>query len=271
MDINSSEKFTVEQLAPDFWHFNESMGENSSVDAYLLVGKKRAALIDALMSEQPKSLVEQIREITDLPVDVLITHGHPDHAGAEVKKMVGAEGFTLYMSIDDLPIAKNSFAPWFTADMFKDIREGDVYDLGGVKLEAFRVAGHTPGSYVFLDRDNNRCFTGDAFGVWMMLDHSLLLAVYERELRRFEKAIAGVPDVKLYGGHLNQAPDGYYTAEHVTNLREACGMILSGEMRGEDVVLPPEMENDPMADIMRDAKILRHKTASITYRENKLR
>lgn len=271
MDFNLPVKFFVEQLAPDLWRFNEGMGDNPYVDAYLVVGKKRAAFIDALQSEQPKSLVDQIREITDLPVDVLITHGHPDHAGAEVKKMVGAEGFTLYMSMDDFPIAKHMFASWLTADMFNDIREGDVFDLGGVKLEAFRVAGHTPGSYAFLDRDNKRCFTGDALGVWMQLDHSLLLAVYERELRRFEKVLAGVPDVKLYNGHLNQAPNGYYTAEHVTNLREACGMILSGEMRGEDVVLPPQMEDSPMAALMKGAKILQYKTANITYRENKLR
>ena len=73
MDFNLPAKFTVEQLAPGFWRFNEGMGDNPYVDAYLLVGNKRAAFIDALQSEQPKSLAEQIRDITDLPVDVLIT------------------------------------------------------------------------------------------------------------------------------------------------------------------------------------------------------
>lgn len=270
MDFDLNAKFSVEELAPGLWRFNENMGGNG-VDAYLVAGEKRAALIDALQSEQPKSLVEQIREITDLPVDVLITHGHPDHAGDEIKKMAGADGFTLYMSKDDLPVAKNMFAPWFTDEMFRDIREGDTFDLGGTKLEAYRVAGHTPGSYVFLDRTNGRCFTGDAFGVWMQLDHSLLLAVYERELRRFEKVLADVPDVRLYIGHMNQAPGGWFTAEHVTNLREACGKILSGELRGEDAEIPPQLADSPLADVMKGAKVLRYKTATVTYRENKLR
>ncbi len=247
------------------------MGDNPYVDAYLVVGEKRAAFIDALQSEQPRSLAEQIREITDLPVDVLITHGHPDHAGAEVKKLAQAEGFALYMSMDDFSIAKDMFAPWFTEDMFLDIKEGDVFDLGGVKLEAHRVAGHTPGSYAFLDRENKRCFTGDALGVWMQLDHSLTLTEYVSELKKFEKVLAEVPDVKLYIGHLNQAPNGYHTAEHVTNLREACEKILSGELEGQEVQLPSELADSPMADLMKGAKILLHKTANVTYRENKLR
>ena len=75
MDFNLPLKFFTEQLAPN-WRFNEGMGDNPYVDAYLVVGEKRAAFIDALQSEQPKSLVEQIREITKLPVDVIITHGH---------------------------------------------------------------------------------------------------------------------------------------------------------------------------------------------------
>lgn len=271
MDFNLPLKFSTEQIAPNFWRFNEGMGDNPYVDAYLVVGDKRAAFIDALQSEQPRSLVDQIREITDLPVDVLITHGHPDHAGAEVKKFAEADGFNLYMSMDDFPIARNMFAPWFEEGMFKDIKEGDVFDLGGIKLEAIRVAGHTPGSFSFLDRENGRCFTGDALGVWMQLDHSLTLTEYVSELRKFEKVLAGVPGVRLYIGHMTQAPNGYHTAEHVTNMIEACEKILSGELEGQEVKLPPEMADSPMAALMKGARILQYKTANVTYRDSKLR
>ena len=49
------------------------------VDAYLLTGEKRAVLVDTL--QNATGLYEKVRELTELPLDVLITHGHIDHAG----------------------------------------------------------------------------------------------------------------------------------------------------------------------------------------------
>jgi len=263
--------FTVTQISPDLWRFNEGMGENPYVDAYLVVGTERAAIIDALQSKQPVSLAKQIREITSLPVDVLLTHGHPDHAGAEVAGFLEEDGFTLYMAHADVEIAK-SFAPEFTVEMFIDIKEGDTYDLGGTILTAYCVAGHTPGSYVFLDRENRRCFTGDVFGVWMQLDHSLTIAEYAEELKRFEKTLADVPETVFWTGHLAQAKGETLTAIHATNMREACELLLSGELVGREMELPPGMAESPMAALMKGARIAEHKTVkSLTYKDSKLR
>jgi hypothetical protein len=71
---------------------------------------------------------------------------------------------------------------------------------------------------------------------------------------------------------MNQAPDGFFTAVHVTNMREACEMLLSGELVGREVQLPPAMADSPMAALMKGAKIAQHKTVTnLTYRENRLR
>ena len=54
MDFDLNAKFSVEELAPGLWRFNENMGGNG-VDAYLVAGEKRAALIDALQSNSRKA------------------------------------------------------------------------------------------------------------------------------------------------------------------------------------------------------------------------
>lgn len=271
MGLDEAKTFTKEQPAPDLWHFGEGAAGVSHVDAYLVLGSERAALIDTLESEQPVSLVAQVRQITALAVDVLLTHGHCDHLGAEAVTMAKAEGFTLYLSHADLSIAKRMRGSWCTADVFRDLREGDRFELGGLTLETYRVAGHTPGSMVFLDRQNRRCFTGDAFGVWLQLPDSLPMTVYIEELRRLEATLSGMSNTRFWTGHMGQTPGGYLTAQVVTDMREACEKVVSGEIVGEDVVPPPEFVGSPMAALVAGAKIVRYKTVTgLTYRQENL-
>ncbi len=47
---------------------------------------------------------------------------------------------------------------------FQEMREGDVFDLGGIQLEGTEVPGHTQGSVILCDREENGVFSGDAIG-----------------------------------------------------------------------------------------------------------
>ncbi len=267
-------KHIVTQWAPDLWQFNEGYAQqpdNPYVDAYLLIGSKRAALIDCLQSEQAVSLVDEVRSRTDLPVDVLITHGHGDHAGPELARLAAAEGFTIYMSHADIDILKGFGAPELNID-FVDIQEGDHWDLGGTVLTAHRLAGHTPGSYVFLDRAGKRAFTGDAFGLWMQLPHSLTVAEYLEDVKRFEAELADIPETVFYTGHLNQCGEKPWTAVQCTYMREICQQLLDGTYVGEEIKLPPEAAESPMAKMMAGCRIVKYKTiTNFLYREEKLR
>ena len=75
------------------------------------------------------------------------------------------------------------------------VKEGDVFDLGGVTLEIIETPGHTPGCICLLDRRHRVLFAGDLIGsnahnVWM-LDHlpwmkfsTVSLECYLRSLRK---------------------------------------------------------------------------------------
>ena len=81
--------FTAEKILPNVTRITGLGGEH----AYLIEGEKRALLIDGLTGVG--SLKAFVRELTELPVMLAITHGHIDHCGATqaLVKMTGAKTF----------------------------------------------------------------------------------------------------------------------------------------------------------------------------------
>ena len=49
------------------------------------------------------------------------------------------------------------------ANRYSLIRNGDVFDLGDIRLEVIETPGHSPDSVMYLDRENQILFTGDSF------------------------------------------------------------------------------------------------------------
>ncbi len=155
----------------------ESMG----MTLYLVVGAERAALIDSGMGVA-QNLRKVVEGLTDKPVDCILTHGHPDHAGA-------APLFDrVYMNRGDVPLLPVSLSPErrlgdvehstqndpeimtfcrenyvdCTGFTFTHFENGQIFDLGGVTLEAIHIPGHTPGSMALLNREENYVLLGDA-------------------------------------------------------------------------------------------------------------
>jgi metal-dependent hydrolase (beta-lactamase superfamily II) len=92
------------QLQHNLFQLNENDGLYLNVDAYLLVGKDRALLIDTL--QETEELYERVRKITDKPLDVAISHGHPDHAGRGLKQFHDA-GIDIWMAEADIAVYKD--------------------------------------------------------------------------------------------------------------------------------------------------------------------
>jgi hydroxyacylglutathione hydrolase len=159
---------------------------------YLLIGTNRALLIDTGTGFY--DIKGTVEKLTNLPYDVVITHGHHDHAG-----MIGNFD-TVYMhpaestsgrsnndnekSQKDPPREPRPYNPssavssactyiwgipaeakWRRSDKhptIKPLSDGQTFDLGGGRVvTVYHIPGHTLGSCVLLDRKTRILISGD--------------------------------------------------------------------------------------------------------------
>ncbi len=73
---------------------------------------------------------------------IFLTHGHPDHTNG-CRAFPGAE---VYAMADEVGLVGAA------ADVKHPLKDGDVTQLGDLRVEAFATPGHTPGSAVYLAR-----------------------------------------------------------------------------------------------------------------------
>ena len=230
------------QLRDHIWQFNEANAMGPYVDSYLIVGSEKALLIDALQTET--GLYEEIRKITDKPLEVFITHGHLDHAGVAVKELHEA-GVPIYMSYLDLDQMLSRPGYGAEKDWFLDLVPGKVFDLGGFVFHTISIDGHSKGSMVALDYENQLLFSGDGIGsghFWMQLPNSSPLHVFCENLRALVKECEKCPDLLVFPGHLNQAPV-QLTGQFVKDVLETTEGLLDGSLQGEpfELVLGPRV------------------------------
>lgn len=226
---------TVHSIIPGVWRLHEE-SPYSPVDAYLVCGREQAVLIDALESAQ--GVLDQCRKLTELPLSLAVTHGHFDHAGKGLDEFLSA-GLPVYMDPVDIPTLEETRGCTFAEGTFRPYPSCGVMKLGGVELEILSVPGHTVGSKVFLDRARGMLFTGDAVGsgvFWMQLPHCAPLHVLKESLDELCLKIDGIDGLKVFGGHVNQAPC-QLTRAYIDQVRTAVQRVLSGEAAGEDMTM----------------------------------
>jgi glyoxylase-like metal-dependent hydrolase (beta-lactamase superfamily II) len=221
----------IKKLDDNIWTFNEAVETTGpQMDAYLITGANRALVIDTLQEET--SLYKKVRELTDLPIDVLISHGHLDHAGVSTKDFYDA-GCRIYMDEKDLPLITiwGRDAAWFSP-----LREGQCFDIGGYCLEALACPGHTPGSMVFLERNKHHLYTGDAIGAgvfWMQIPGALPLREFRKNVGRLWDEVKDMKDLKIHTGHRHQAPI-QHDLDFLADTILVTDNIISGEWKGEE-------------------------------------
>lgn len=179
---------------------------------YLVIGDRGAAYIDTGYGLGDLTLFA--RCFTSLPLTAFFTHGHSDHAG-------GARQFDrIYVCPEDWDMLRAAFDPaavqamaknalatagiWTEEDAFfpaagkepefLPIRDGDLFDLGGVTLEAITMPGHSPGCVSFLYREEKILFSGDNCGPQPLIMlpgkegySSCTLEVFARSLHKLER------------------------------------------------------------------------------------
>ncbi len=229
----------IRPIKEGIWNFVEvqAMGNNPQqrheIDAYLICGQNRAIMFDTLQSV--RGLYEKVRELTSLPIDVVISHGHGDHYGAATGEFLSA-GCPVYLNHGDWPLLTQPDGQPFPAGHFQELEDGQVFDLGGRVLTAMLMPGHTPAGDVLLDQAEGLVFTGDAIGsghFWMQLPTSVTI---EELLPAVEKLAAQIKawgkDVLILAGHRYQSPVPL-TFGYVEDVLHLLRGLLDGTLQGE--------------------------------------
>ena len=225
------------KITDTIYEFTESADFDGSgqvrpyVDAYLLIGEEKAILVDAL--QKVTDLFEAVRKVTAFPIDVIITHGHLDHAGASLPKFY-ENGCKIYMNMKDYDLLASS-VPTTKMEFFTPLEGGEIFDIGTYKLECILCPGHTEGCVVFLDRDRQLLFSGDSIGsgiIFMQIPCCISVEEYRESVRHLLEETKDLPDLKIYPGHRNQSPV-QLTRQYIEDNLVIAEGILDGSMVGE--------------------------------------
>jgi hydroxyacylglutathione hydrolase len=208
--------------------------ENGIANAYLLLGEKKALLIDS--GDGVGNIRESVEEITKLPVTVALTHLHCDHAGgvnwfdsycyhrSDNKGIYYLEASTwaakklAKMSGKSLTFSKK---PHKAKKMLFD--DNVIFDLGGRIVRIMNTPGHTLGSTVFIDEKEHLMFTGDEVNYWLWLQLPGCTSV-EKWLPNAKQILSLADRFTFYCGH----NDGLLTKAMVQELVERGEELVNG-------------------------------------------
>ena len=209
-------------------------GMNNCSDMYLILGSKKALLIDLSNKiDWYDNPAERLRKIIDHKIGkrkliITVTHNHGDHLGM-LPAFVNDPEVEFWVPEDDFSPDKNLFPAERTVYFSK----GASLDLGKRRIvETFLLPGHTPGSTLFILKNENLVFSGDALGsgggLWLF-DYDSFGRFYESFLSFKDYVLDAennitVEKLTLWGGHswqkrsLNKLGKDYL--EHMEKLLE---------------------------------------------------
>lgn len=210
---------------------------------YLVEGSKRAVLIDT--GTGVGNLSEYVKQLTNKPITVILTHGHVDHASGAPNfedvymNHADEEAYKEHNALDlrkdyvkaqykDFNKIKDSdYVNQKSPSAYKDLEEGAVFDLGGITLEVYNAAGHTPGQMAILFKEQRILMTGDAANTATFLFDkiSLGLNTYEKSMKDLFSKTDGKFDKILLSHGSGDAPK-----ELLANIIKLCEDIKEGNV-----------------------------------------
>ena len=163
---------------------------------YLIQGKDRCVLIDTGYGHG--DLGAYVRGLTDLPVDVINTHGHPDHVGAN-----DAFG-TVYQARN----AERDFHEAFGAPAHraKDVRflsDGERREIASLPFSFLDCTSHSHSDLAVLDETHRILFCGDIID-----PHQVLLIAFSDDegtyIDRVRLHLEAMKKVLLWEDHFDR-------------------------------------------------------------------
>lgn len=161
----------IEKLSEHAYRIDEAGLGN----AYLLIGSKRALLIDTVVGAG--DLKACVTSLTDKSIEVVVTHRHNDHVGGAwlfCSYYASQKDKTLACHIASMQILAERWIrkkgrkllfrkPFWKRAKICYITEQKSFDLGDRQIKVVSVPGHTKGSIMLVDELDKMVYTGDAF------------------------------------------------------------------------------------------------------------
>lgn len=259
------------RVADRVWRIDDHGNDN----LYLIEGTKQALLVDTGVGAG--RLGDFVKSLTSLPVVVVNTHGHGDHAGgnnffpaawahpAEFEAIRGmnnpngrrAAAERLAKSTPGVELLSPEDQGRLAAApaTLMPLKDGQIFDLGGRTLEVVEQAGHTPGEVVLIDKANRLLFGGDNNNtlVWLWMRNSRPLEVYLESLKRLKQRSADFETI--LPGHGGPLP-----ASHLDDQIACVEDILASRCTGE-----PYQQSGGVA------RVCAHGPASVAFDPKNLR
>lgn len=152
--------------------------EDERVRQFLVIGEERTLLFDAGFADS--GVLETVRALTDLPIDVVMTHGDRDHSGGLV------DFGRCRMHEGDWPLVAEMDVA------LSPLAEGEVLACGGYRFRVIAIPGHSAGSLAFYDEAKGILLAGDSVqsgGPIFMFDGHRDLDAYIASLEKLEQLI----------------------------------------------------------------------------------
>jgi len=216
-EVFKNDDVVFHQIDEHTWVGSGHMMANESL--YLVEGNEKAVLIDA--GTRIADLDKVVASLTKKPVMLVVTHAHPDHTGSAINYFP-----ELYIGAGD---AASPFLAAYKGKI-KELKDGDVIDLGGRTLDVVATPAHTPGSTTFVDKTAGYGFSGDSFGSGNLLlggTFSTLLATCQKTSALMEKN--GIK--YLYPGHFSGK--NAETKQRLDDMATISRDVLAGKAKGE--------------------------------------
>ena len=208
------------------------------VDMYLVRGTARALLIDLgnnYVDGYPgdaipprKNAAAELLAVVDglrgaLPLEVAITHAHPDHGGM-TRAFAGGKAVLWMPKGEDLEAPKKQFGNIDPSVYTVFDHATKVFDLGGGRVVTpLLVRGHSNGCTAYLLAKDLMIFTGDSIGIGAgrSLRSAESLKVFAEDTRKLVEYLkADLPPpgryaLKVYTGHsVENKIAGFYSPNH---------------------------------------------------------
>ena len=152
--------------------------EDERVRQFLVIGEEQALIFDAGFADS--GVLETVRALTELPIDVVMTHGDRDHSGG-----LGDFG-SCRMNEGDWPLVEDESIKLAPLD------EGEIVACGGYRFRVIAIPGHTAGSLAFYDEAKGILLAGDSVqsgGSIFMFSEKRNLDEYIASLEKLEQMI----------------------------------------------------------------------------------